>query len=85
MDRRTYLRTLIASTALGGLAGCTNGGEGNTPKAQVNYQAHPKRGQQCSECQYYLSGKYGDSAGGCEQVAGKIVPDGWCQLYTPQS
>jgi hypothetical protein len=85
MDRRMYLRLLTASAVSSSLAGCTNGGGGNTPKAQVNYQDHPKRDQQCSECQYYLPAKYGDNAGGCEQVSGKIVPNGWCQLYTPQS
>jgi hypothetical protein len=85
MDRRTYLRMLIASTALGGLAGCTNESGGTTPKSQVNYQDHPKRGQQCSGCQYYLPSKDGDNTGECKKVAGKIAPNGWCQLYTPQS
>lgn len=82
VNRRTYLQTLTAATALG-LAGCANTVRGKKPKAAVDYQRQPKYGQQCAECQYYRPEKGSEDTGRCIAVKGKIAPDAWCNRYSP--
>ena len=50
-------------------------------QADVNYQAEPSDGQQCSGCRYYIEDKNGDGVGACAIVEGTIEPEGWCVSY----
>ena len=88
IPRRVILRTLCAGTVSGGLglAGCsgTNSGGNKVAKAAVNYQKHPRTGQQCSDCRYYRPSKADEDTGRCTKVEGKIAPDAWCSLYSSQ-
>jgi hypothetical protein len=53
------------------------------PKSAVQYQTHPKNGQQCSGCAFYIPDKNGDGLGACTIVQGYIQPDAWCISYSP--
>ena len=57
---------------------------GKTPKATAQYQDHPKNGQHCSQCRFFIPGK-GGGAGQCQLVAGSISPNGWCVFFNPKS
>lgn len=82
--RRRFLQVTAGSIALG-LAGCSggNGGDGSDkiPKNKVNYQDQPRNGEQCSNCKYFIASGYGNDAGKCQKVKGKISNDGWCSLF----
>jgi hypothetical protein len=52
-------------------------------KDAVQYQSHPKNGQQCSGCMFYIPDKNGDGLGACSVVEGFIQPQGWCVSYSP--
>lgn len=41
----------------------------------VQYQAQPKDGHQCSQCQHFVA------PNACNLVAGNIAPSGWCLLF----
>ena len=45
------------------------------PQATVMYQATPKDGQQCNQCQHW------QAPNGCAIVAGDIAPAGWCGVW----
>ena len=45
------------------------------PQATVMYQATPKDGQRCDQCQHW------QAPNGCAIVAGDIVPAGWCGVW----
>lgn len=70
------LRTLCAGgSAVAGvsIAGCSGNTSGNkASKADVNYQDHPKDGQQYSGCQYFVPPAEGGKAGTCSRVEGDI-------------
>ena len=83
LQRRTVLRTASGIALTSVIAGCSSTGT-KAPKADVNYQDHPKNGQQCSGCQFFVPPKEGETFGKCTQVEGKIAPDGWCQAYSPK-
>jgi hypothetical protein len=48
-------------------------------QASVQYQDQPKGDQQCSGCINFV----GPNA--CRVVEGEISPEGWCNLWAPQS
>jgi hypothetical protein len=85
--RRRFLQ-LLGSGIVVGAAGCSSntggGGGSKTAKAEVSYQDHPNQGQQCSGCQFYQPPTDGGNAGSCSKVKGKIAPDAWCSLYSPE-
>jgi hypothetical protein len=85
--RRRFLQ-LLGSGIVVGTAGCSSntggGGGSKTAKAEVSYQDHPNQGQQCSGCQFYQPPTDSGNAGSCSKVKGKIAPDAWCSLYSPE-
>jgi hypothetical protein len=46
-------------------------------KEQAKYQSVPNGGQQCSNCQHFISGSEA-----CKLVSGNIEPAGWSMLWT---
>jgi hypothetical protein len=44
-------------------------------KASAEYRDHPKGLQRCDRCIHF------EPPHGCEGVAGKISPRGWCKRY----
>lgn len=83
--RRRFLQ-LLGSASVIGIAGCTGttGGSSKVTKDDVNYQDHPKNGQQCSSCRFFVPPEEGENTGKCTQVEGDIAPEAWCQVYVPQ-
>jgi hypothetical protein len=49
-----------------------------TQKAAL-YRNKPKEGAKCSTCEHF------QPPASCEIVAGKISPNGWCQMYIKKS
>jgi hypothetical protein len=43
------------------------------------YQDKPKEGAKCATCENFLP------PSSCKTVAGKISPNGWCQMYIKKS
>jgi High potential iron-sulfur protein len=54
---------------------------GTVAKAAMQYQDHPKNGQDCSTCLQFIPGKSPTAMGECKVVAGPISPKGWCIAY----
>lgn len=50
-------------------------------QANAKYQAMPKNGAHCSQCNYFIAGPKAGANGTCKQVVGVISPNGWCQFY----
>lgn len=65
------------------LGGSERNPDSLAPKSAVQYQSHPKNGQQCSGCVFYIPDKNGDGLGACSIVEGYIQPEGWCISYNP--
>ena len=90
VSRRDVLKAVVitagvvaAKTAFGvnpiGVAHAAGNCPGTTPKAEVQYQPHPKGKDQCSGCANFIAPKC------CKVVAGQIAPDGYCIAFTPMS
>lgn len=87
--RRGFLSTAgTALAAVGGAAILARGGPANAqkaPKKSVQYQGEPKTSgdqtQKCANCQFYQEAGSGSEMGACQLVAGKIAPNGWCNLW----
>ena len=84
LSRRRLFLTLIGSAALVGASLPLTGPEradaqSKTPKKVAKYQDHPKSGQQCSKCRFFLAPK------SCQLVAGDISPNGWCSFYAAKA
>lgn len=47
-------------------------------KAETSYQDRPKGEERCDGCTMFVA------PGSCTAVEGKIVPQGWCDLYEPK-
>lgn len=46
-----------------------------TSQQAAKYQNKPKGAQKCSNCRFF------QGPSGCQIVAGKISPNGWCALW----
>jgi hypothetical protein len=55
------------------------GGSEKASQASVQYQGQPRGDQQCSGCIHFVGPNT------CEMVEGEISPEGWCNLWAPQS
>jgi len=67
---------LIATAAAAPLLALTTGSrEAKIAQSAVKYQTEPKDGKQCSGCNFFIV------PNACKQVAGEIVPTGWCLLW----
>ncbi len=49
-------------------------------KASVQYQAQPKGGQKCGECQHFIA-----KSNTCMLVDGQVSPSGWCNLWAKKA
>jgi len=56
------------------------------PKA-AGYVTHPVDKKQCSTCSLFIPAKSNPakSAGACQVVKGKILPNAYCNLYSKKS
>lgn len=84
LSRRHVFRALLGSAAAVSAALALTGTEranaqSKTPKKVAKYQDHPKKGQQCSKCRFFLAPK------SCQLVAGDISPNGWCSFYAAKA
>ena len=90
LSRGSLLAKLAAAPiAIGALAALRSEAEavtvkpGHVPQTAVQYQDHPKNGQQCSTCRFFINNAKSKSASGwCTQVTGSISPKGWCVAYS---
>ena len=77
VDRRTVL--LAAAGAAPLLAMGASGAKAALPQAAVGYQASPKDGHQCDQCNFFVA------PNSCKSVAGEISPTGWCKLWVKKA
>jgi len=71
---------LIATAAAAPLLALTTGSrEAKIAQSAVKYQTEPKDGKQCSGCNFFIA------PNACKQVAGEIVPTGWCMLWVKKA
>jgi hypothetical protein len=90
LSRGSLLQKLAAAPlAIGALAALQAEAQaaavkpGHVPQTAVQYQDHPKNGQQCTQCRFYINNAKSKSANGyCTQVTGSISPKGWCVAYS---
>lgn len=50
------------------------------PQASVHYQPRPKGEQKCSTCTNFIA-----DTNTCKLVEGKVVPEGWCDLWAKKA
>ncbi len=98
-DRRRLLLLALAGAALPILPAVAAAADAPTKAAKTaaHYQDHPKAGNMCGHCRFYIAkggapgkGMMGATMGPgmmedgtCQIVAGAISPRGWCQFYAP--
>jgi hypothetical protein len=49
------------------------------PQTAVAYQATPKDGKQCDQCNFFIA------PNACKSVSGTIAPSGWCKLWVKKA
>jgi hypothetical protein len=77
MNRRTVLIAMAGAAPLMVLA--STDAQAKLAQATVGYQADPKDGKQCSDCNFYID------PGACKQVDGTISPTGYCKLFNKKA
>jgi hypothetical protein len=83
-SRRTVLISAATLAALPLLAP-KSAKAGIITQANAKYQAQPKNGAHCSQCNYYIPGPSPTANGTCKQVVGSISPNGWCQFFAKKA
>ena len=73
VSRRTVL--VAAAAAVPALALMTSGAEAKMTQAATKYQATPKDGKQCDQCNFFVA------PNACKMVDGDIAPTGYCVLW----
>jgi hypothetical protein len=73
MTRRKVL--IVAATASPAFAMMGGMAEAKIQQSAVKYQATPKDGKQCSDCNFFVA------PNACKQVDGEIAPTGFCLLW----
>ena len=77
ITRADALKGLIVLPALAGALVATSGeAQAKSSQQSVKYQNKPKGSQKCSGCRFF------QKPSGCQVVAGKISPNGWCDIWT---
>lgn len=76
LKRRTALRAALTAACMLCLPAVGRAQSGKVSKAQARYQDGPKGNQTCGKCLHFVAA---DST--CKVVAGKVNPQGWCQLW----
>jgi len=88
LSRRSILKgaAALAGAAAGSAVLATNQAfAAKAPKAAMQYQDHPKAGNDCSKCMQFIPGSSATAMGTCKVVAGSISPHGYCLAFTPKS
>jgi len=81
LSRRDLVRGSLlglSAACVGGLSGCASMGGGpphNVPKLVALYQDFPNGRERCGRCVHFRP------PNGCEIVAGRISPKGWCHYF----
>ena len=74
VNRRTVLLAAAGAAPLLAL-GAGAASAAGLPQSAVSYQATPKDGKQCADCNLFVA------PNSCKTVAGEISPTGWCKLF----
>ena len=76
LSRRTVL---IAAAGAAPLLALGTARAAQLPQTTVSYQATPKDGKQCSDCNLFVA------PSSCKTVGGEIAPTGWCKLFVKKA
>jgi len=76
VSRRTVL---IAAAGAAPLLALSPARAASLPPTAVSYQATPKDGKQCSDCNLF------QAPNACKSVSGEIAPTGWCKLFVKKA
>lgn len=83
ISRRRYIKAVAVGTAGSALALASLRGaraDSKATPAQAGYVDHPASdGSKCSTCANYIP-----TGSMCEQVAGVVSPNGFCNYYAPK-
>ena len=86
-DRRRVLLMALAGATLPFARAAAQ--QVKATKQAAQYQATPKDGHMCSQCQFYLAAGSQPGAGmmgaTCKVVEGAVSPMGWCQFFAPHT
>lgn len=81
--RRSLLREGLLLAGIASLVGVSGAesavADEKLSQKDAEYQATPKNGQSCANCQHFLP------PSGCKLVKGKISPNGWCSFWGAKS
>jgi hypothetical protein len=77
VNRRKVLLAIAGAAPLVALA--STPAQAKMAQANVSYQAEPKDGKQCSQCNFYID------PNACKVVDGDIVPTGYCKLWNKKA
>ena len=77
-NRRTVLFAAAGAAPLLAL-GAGPASAAGLPQTAVSYQATPKDGKQCDQCNFFVA------PNACKSVAGEIAPTGWCKLWVKKA
>jgi len=78
VNRRTVLLAMAGAAPLLAL-GAGAASAAGLPQTAVAYQATPKDGKQCDQCNFFVA------PNACKSVAGEIAPAGWCKLWVKKA
>jgi len=78
VSRRTVLFAAAGAAPLLAL-GAGAASAAGLPQTAVAYQATPKDGKQCDQCNFFVA------PNSCKSVAGDIAPSGWCKLWVKKA
>lgn len=70
---------LIAAGGAAPLLAFSGAKAASLPPSAVGYQAAPKDGKQCSDCNLFVA------PNACKSVSGEIAPTGWCKLFVKKA
>lgn len=90
LSRRAAIKR-VASTSAGVVIGWmavvdrNADAQGILAKAAVDYQDSPKGNENCLNCSQFVPGATQKAVGTCKIVAGRISPDGWCNVWAAKS
>ena len=77
IDRRTLL-IAFAGAAPAAILGST-AAQAKMAQTSVAYQADPKDGKQCNQCNFFIE------PNACKMVDGDISPKGYCKLWNKKA
>jgi len=77
VSRRDLLTraAVFTATIAAGLGGSLKSAVAKMTQKAALYQAKPKEGARCATCEHF------QPPASCQIVAGKVSPNGWCQMY----